>query len=127
MKKAKILVVDDNELVLLGFKKALEGSGYDLSVTTDPKKAVAMAKKELFDLVFTDLKMEKLSGREVCAEVKKNSPSTEVVIFSGSPGAIVKDQVEILEVGGKDYFLRKPLSTREILDVVTEILERKNK
>jgi DNA-binding response OmpR family regulator len=125
MSAAKILVVDDSEIVLMGFKKVLVEEGFEVTVTTSPLQAIELAKKEKYDIVYTDLKMPELSGKDVCKRIKEISPSTEVAIFSGSPHAVVQDQFEIMDYGGKDYFLRKPLSYDEIITVTRKLLENK--
>ncbi len=127
MDKVRILVVDDSEIVLIGFKKVLKEAGYEVEVTMDPEKAIEMAKNSFFDIVFTDLKMGQKSGKIVCKAVKEASPSTEVVIFSGSPHAVKDEFQDVIRSGGKDYFLRKPLSSDEILDAVDKILKDKKK
>ncbi len=126
MAKARILVVDDSEIVLIGFKKVLKEADYDVEVTSEPEKAIEMVKNSFFDIVFTDLKMAKASGKVICKKVKEFSPSTEVVIFSGSPHAVKDEFQEVIQSGAKDYFLRTPLSSDEILDAVDKILKEKN-
>ena len=68
----KILIVDDQEDILESMGMLVENMGYEVKTTNNGKQALAMLKKESFDLVLLDILMPKMSGREVLQKIRKN-------------------------------------------------------
>jgi CheY-like chemotaxis protein len=125
MKRVKILLVDDEEIILVGWQEALEPSGYMVRTSLSGKKAVEMAREEKPDIVVTDLVMPGMSGVEVCKKIKEMYPDTEVVFVSGHPHETEKQMMDFLKAGGRDEFLRKPLFKDEIIKVIEKITREK--
>lgn len=126
MGKAKILVVDDEQLILTGLQRVFEDGGYDIKTALTGNAALEMVKNEQFDLIYTDMVMPGMNGAELCRAIKRISPKTEVVLFSGNPTGLVALWQQFMHVGGRDEILRKPLSKEEILNATEKILsERK--
>ncbi|MDD5634173.1 MAG: response regulator, partial [Candidatus Omnitrophica bacterium] len=105
--KAKILVIDDEKLVLLGLQRIVEDAGYEVKTSIRGKEAVEMVRSEKFDIIFTDMKMPEMDGVEVCDAIKKIDPEMNVILFSGTPQGLAKRQIDFLNVGGTDKYLRK--------------------
>lgn len=122
MKKIKVLIVDDEEIVIKGIKKGLKFSGFIVHVVIGGKEAIHSVKKEFYDVVLIDLVMPGMNGVETCKEIKKISPKTEVLLLSGYPQEIEKLQQDFLDAGGQDLFLRKPLLANEVKDAINKIL-----
>ncbi len=125
MEKRKILLVDDEELVLVGWREVLETAGYQVRTALSGKKAVEMAKEEKPDIVITDLVMAEMNGVDVCREIKKTFPDVDVLLVSGHPDEIRKCQMDFMLAGGRDVFLRKPLLNEELVDTVKSILSER--
>jgi len=123
--KVKILIVDDEELILRGWKKELESEGYEVRIALDGQLAVEEARKEKPDIVITDLIMPEMGGVEVCRKLKEMHPDTEVVFVSGHPTQTEKQIMDFIDAGGRDEYLRKPLLDDEILSVVRGIVEER--
>lgn len=123
-KKTRILIVDDEEIVVRGIKKGLEYSGFDVKTVIGGKGAVELVQEEFFDLVLVDLVMPGLNGVETCKEIKKYSPKTEVLLLSGYPQEIERLHSEFLNAGGKDLFLRKPIMADEVEDAINKALNK---
>lgn len=104
MSKAKILVVDDEELILKAYKKELAASGYNVLETTSAQEAIEIVKREKIDIILVDLVMPGSSGVEVCKVVKTISPDTEVVLMSGYVDEMQKNWIEFIKAGGRDFF-----------------------
>lgn len=119
----KILIADDEELILLAWKKELESEGYVVITASNGKLAVETAAKEKPDIVITDLIMPEMSGVEVCRNIKEMYPDTEVVFVSGHPAQTEKQIMDFIAAGGRDEYLRKPLFDNEIRDVIKGLLE----
>ena len=114
----KILILDDKASVNKSLKKAIEPSGHKCTSFQDPILGIESFKKEVYDLVITDLKMPGMNGIEVLEMVKKISPATPVIIFSGY--ANVEDTVNALNKGACAFF-RKPFDVTELLSVLARI------
>jgi len=123
--KVKILVVDDDELVLGELQKLFQKNGFESKIASDGFNALDLIRREHFDIVYTDMKMPRLDGADVCKMIKEFSPDTLVVLVSGSPHAIADRQIAFLKNGGIDKFLRKPLSAQEIITATKELIDQK--
>ena len=125
-KQAKILIVDDDVLILKAFKRLLELEGHIIETNSSGRAAIEIAKSEKFDVVYTDLVMPDINGVEVCKEIKKISPSTEIVLISGHPSQIAKYKLDFIRAGGREEFLRKPVMGLSLLEKTESILSEKN-
>ncbi|MFH1113688.1 MAG: endopeptidase La [Pseudomonadota bacterium] len=121
-KEAKLLVVDDEEAARRNMARALEKAGYSTAVAADGTEALAKAEVEDFDLVITDLKMEKMDGIQLLESLKKVSPSTDIIMVTGY--ATVDSAVSALTRGATHY-LAKPFRFDDLRDTVRRILDRK--
>lgn len=121
MKKVRILLIDDEEIVLAGWQEVLESAGYQVRTSLSGKKAVETAKEERPDIVITVLVMPEMNGVEICREIKGQFPDVEVVFVSGHPEEIEKYLMDFLNAGGRDEYLRKPLLKEEIIKVAAKI------
>jgi len=128
MKKmnAKILLVDDEALVLLGWEHSLRSAGYDIRTAMDAKEAIKAVCEQGPDIVITDLIMPDMNGIELCRKIKALSPGTDVVLLTGFPGKQGDHQRDFIEAGGRDIFLIKPLSTHEIIRAVEAIMKERS-
>lgn len=122
----KVLIVDDEEIVVRGIKKGLEAKHqFDVQIVLDGNAAIKMAAKEFFDVVVVDLVMPDLDGLETCKGIKKVSPKTEVLMLSGYPAEAARLQSDFVKSGGNDLFLRKPLLAEEVYEAIMEVLKKK--
>jgi len=123
--KARILCVDDEEVILDSFRKILVLDGYSIDTVTSGKEAVGLVQTHNYDFVFTDLKMPEMPGEEVCKSVKHIRPDIDVIIITGY--ATVESAVECMKYGAMDY-LQKPFTEDELLNnVSTFLIKRTNR
>jgi CheY-like chemotaxis protein len=127
MDKAKIMIVDDEDIVLRAYAKELTMHDYSVTSVSSGPEAIEKAKQENYDIILTDLIMPQMNGLELCKQIKQISPDTEVVLMSGYHEEMQKCWVEFIKSGGRDYFLRKPLSEGELSDTVQTILIEKRR
>jgi DNA-binding NtrC family response regulator len=113
--KVRVLVLDDETIVLKRLGPALEKAGYEVEVFSRSSEASARVEEKTFDIVITDLKMEGLDGMQFLAQVKERSPSTEVIVITGF--ATMDTAKESFKKGVFD-FLAKPFKLGEILETV---------
>jgi len=123
MTKAKILVVDDEEIVLKSCRKILEGGGYEVFTALSGQEAFDLLKSEPFDIVITDIKMPGIDGMEVLEKVKEEYPDILVIIITGY--STVQSAVQAMKLGAFDY-IPKPFTPDEVLVVVEKALEKKS-
>ncbi|RLB20856.1 MAG: response regulator [Deltaproteobacteria bacterium] len=122
-KRTSILVLDDEPIVCKRLRSALEKKGYEVEIFFRSSDAFKRITERNFDIVITDLKMEGLDGMAFLTEVKRRSPSTEVIVITGF--ATMETAKESFQKGVFD-FLAKPFKLGEIQDAV-ERAEKKIK
>lgn len=107
----RILVIEDDEMILRTLEFRLEKDGYDISVARDGNEAMEKLKKDDYNLVITDLLMPYVSGLEILSHIKTNSPEMPVVILSGAD-----EENTVMEAFnlGADDFIAKPFSPGEL-------------
>lgn len=121
MKKIRILLVDDEAIILIGWQKELEPEGYDVRTALTGREAIEMARKEKPDIVITDLVVPDMNGVEICRKIKEMHPDTDVVLVSGHPLETKNLVMDFINAGGRDEYLRKPLIEDEIRKTIHKI------
>ncbi|MFH1753088.1 MAG: response regulator transcription factor [Candidatus Omnitrophota bacterium] len=116
-----ILIVEDDKHILTGLVDNLEAEGYKTATATDGEMALIEAKEKRPDLIILDIMLPKLSGFEVCKELKKEGISIPIIILSAK--AQEPDKIMGLELGADDY-VTKPFSPRELIVRVKAVLRR---
>ena len=116
----KILVVDDEKVIVKGIKFNLENEGYEVDVAYDGAEAVAKAKEEEFDLIILDVMMPVMDGLEACVQIREFS--TVPIIFLS---AKVDDMDKLLGFeNGADDYVTKPFNILELKARVRALLRR---
>ena len=117
---AKILIVDDQEMMRDSLAATLAREGHELVACTDGPLAVTRLGAGKFDLMITDLKMPKMTGIELLQEAKRLRPEMPVVLMTAF--ATVSTAVEAMKLGAYDY-IQKPFDGDEIKLLVERTLE----
>ncbi len=120
--KPKILVVDDEKDICRALEFLLRSEGHASSVAYGGEEALEKLKKEHFDVVITDLKMDRVDGVAVLEKAKELSSDTAVVIMTAF--ASVESAVETMKKGASDYIV-KPFLNEEIKITIRRILEQR--
>ena len=92
----RILLVDDEEMILDTYSSLLDEKGYSVVATNCGRKALEVFFSHFFDLVITDLAMPEVDGFRIIEEVKRSSPHTPVIVFTGKGYKSVKEYVSLL-------------------------------
>lgn len=116
----KILVVDDEKLLVKGIKFNLENEGYQVDCCYDGEEAVAKTETETYDLVILDLMMPKMDGLQACMHIREKSMVPIIMLTAKSEDT---DKVLGLDVGADDY-ITKPFNPMEVLARVKSQLRR---
>jgi DNA-binding NtrC family response regulator len=116
--RKKVLLLDDEPIVCERLKPALEKLGFYVESYTESQKVVDRVMEEHFDVLVTDLKMQKPDGLEVMEFVRRHSPSTRVIIITGF--ATVETATETMKSGAAD-FIAKPFRIRDLCDLIVNL------
>ena len=118
----KILIVDDEKLLVKGIKFNLEQDGYDIETAYDGEEALKLARDKSLSLIILDLMLPKIDGLTVCQKVREFS---NVPIIMLTAKAEDMDKILGLEYGADDY-LTKPFNILELKARVKAIIRRSN-
>lgn len=121
--KKKILVADDERLIVKGIRFSLESEGMHVTCAYDGKEALALARENDYDLVLLDVMMPKMSGLEVCRSIREFS-ATPIIMLSAKDDDM--DKIMGLEMGADDY-VTKPFNILEVKARMKAILRRSHK
>ncbi len=116
----RILLVDDEPLILKGLKFSLNQDGYDTDTATDGDQALEMASNNDYDIVLLDVMLPGLSGIEVCQRIREKS---DVPIIMLTAKGEDMDKILGLEYGADDY-MTKPFNILEVKARIKTILRR---
>src|SRR5256712_14100735 len=121
--RRKVLVVDDEAVLVETIAYNLEQAGYQVITAADGASALEAARRESPDLIILDIMLPEMDGLEVCRELRResNTATTPILMLTAKGDEI--DKVVGLEVGADDY-VTKPFGRRELLARVRALLRR---
>ena len=117
---SKVLVVDDEKLIVKGVKFSLEQDGLDVECAYDGEEALQMAKQTEYDVVLLDVMLPKLDGFEVCKAIREFS-NMPIIMLTAKDGDM--DKILGLEYGADDY-VTKPFNILEVKARIKAMLRR---
>ena len=118
----RILVVDDEELLVKGIRFNLENEGYEVITGSDGQQAIDLAKTENPDLIVLDLMMPNVDGLQACQEIRQFSDVPVIMLSAKSEDM---DKLMGFEHGADDY-LTKPFNVLELKARIRALLRRTN-
>jgi DNA-binding NtrC family response regulator len=119
---ARILIVDDEEIVLRSCLRILGGGDYAVESAQDGLEALRKIEEDHFDVLVLDIMMPKIGGLEVLQRVKESHPDIDVIMITGL--SQIETAVKAMKLGAFDY-LPKPFDPDELKLVVKRALERR--
>lgn len=117
----KILVVDDERVALKNLEHVLKKEGYEVVGTESGPNALRLIAEQQFDVVLTDLRMEKVDGLQILKKCHELYPDTEVIMITGY--ATLESAVEAMKKGAFHY-IAKPFKLDVVRNVVKEAIEK---
>jgi DNA-binding response OmpR family regulator len=117
----RILIVEDEPNMVAGLRDNFEFEGYDVITAPDGVAGLERALNEAPDIVILDVMMPRMSGLDVCKQLKTKRPSVPIIMLTARGQEV--DKVVGLELGADDY-VTKPFSIRELLARVKAVLRR---
>lgn len=121
MKMAKrVLVVDDEKLIVKGIRFSLEQDGYEVDCAYDGEDALAHAKENSYDMILLDIMLPKLDGYQVCQQIRGFSKVPIIMLTAKSDDI---DKILGLDYGADDY-ITKPFNILEVKARIKAIMRR---
>lgn len=119
----KVLVVDDEKLIVKGIRFSLEQDGMEVECAYDGEEALNMAREKEYDIILLDLMLPKLNGLEVCQQIREFS-NVPIVMLTAKGEDM--DKILGLEYGADDY-ITKPFNILEVKARIKAIMRRTSK
>ena len=119
----RVLVVDDEKLIVKGIRFSLEQDGFEVACAYDGEEALQMAKEMEYDMVLLDVMLPKLNGFEVCQAIREFSEMPIIMLTAKGDDM---DKILGLEYGADDY-ITKPFNILEVKARIKAILRRNSK
>lgn len=120
---AKVLVVDDEKLIVKGIRFSLEQDGHEVDCAYDGEEALAKARETEYDIVLLDVMLPKMDGFEVCQAIREFS-EMPIIMLTAKGGDM--DKILGLEYGADDY-ITKPFNILEVKARIKAIMRRNAK
>lgn len=117
----KILVAEDDLNILNGLCEIMENEGFETVKARHGQDALKLYKEQTFDFICLDIMMPKLSGYDVCKEIRKTNTNTPIIFISAKEEEI--DRVLGLELGADDY-ITKPFGMHEVIARIRAVARR---
>ena len=118
---AKLLIIDDERVALKNLEHVMKKEGYDVVATQSGANALKILGEQSFDVVLTDLRMEKVDGMQILRKCRELYPDTEVVLITGY--ATLESAVDAMKHGAF-YYIAKPFKLDEVRKIVKEAVEK---
>jgi DNA-binding response OmpR family regulator len=120
MKHKKVLVIDDEQIVLNSVKRILGQAGFEVETTLKGRQGLEWALNKTYDIVLTDIRMPDIGGMLVLRDIKRAKPEVPVMIITGY--ANVQSAVQAMNLGAADY-VEKPFTPDQLLKAVNQAIE----
>lgn len=118
---ARILIVDDEKIALKNLEHVMRKEGYAVTGTQSGQNALKLIDEQPFDVVLTDLRMEKVDGMQILKRCRETFPDAEVIMITGY--ATLESAVGAMRQGAF-YYIAKPFKLDEVRKVVREAVEK---
>ena len=119
----KILVAEDEKIMLDILESELDHAGYDVTAAKDGAEASALCSENHYDIILLDVKMPHKSGIEVLEEIRADSKLPVVIMITAF--ASIENAVEAMKLGADDY-ITKPYDINELLNKISDIVKIRN-
>jgi len=125
-RKPRILVVDDDSIILESCRKILESEGYSVKLVTTAEDAIECLESQYFDMMIMDVKMPRKDGVYLLERIRENWPldiwpELPVLVMTGYP---TPETIKVLKEKGSRSFIPKPFTPDELLTCVDKVLKR---
>jgi len=118
----KILVIDDEELIIRSLVKILEKSGYEVFIAKNGQDAIVMAEEADFDLILADIRMPGINGVEAVREIhniSKKNKKIPIIFITGYADEIAEKEAKKL---APEAYLYKPFNLDELMSKIKQVI-----
>jgi FixJ family two-component response regulator len=116
----KVLVIDDEQIVLNSVKRILSQTGFDVETTLSGRQGLDWALNKTYDIVLTDIRMPGIGGMIILKDIKRAKPRVPVIIITGYSN--VQSAMQATKLGAADY-VEKPFTPDQLLKAVNLAIE----
>ena len=117
----RILVVDDDEMVLMALDELLKPEGYEVQTVASGTEALQKLDEGAYDLIMTDVIMPEMDGFELCKRIREKEKYREIPVVFLTAKTRDEDRLRGLDAGA-NLFLSKPISPDKLLGIVSSTL-----
>jgi DNA-binding response OmpR family regulator len=117
----KILVVDDDEMVLMALDELLKPEGYEVQAVSSGREALKRIDEKTYDLLMLDIIMPEMDGFDLCRRIREKDEYKETPIVFLTAKSREQDKKDGLEAGA-NLFLSKPISPEKLLAIISDTL-----
>ncbi|HET6273365.1 MAG TPA: response regulator [Bacteroidota bacterium] len=117
---SKVLVIDDDEMLLSLMQNILQGEGYTILSTADGPRGIAIYKEERPDVVLLDLGLPSMNGLEVLRRIRSFDDKAKVIVVTGYGSA---ESVEVAYRSGAWDFVQKPFNNADVLKLIKTAID----
>jgi two-component system alkaline phosphatase synthesis response regulator PhoP len=117
----RILVVDDDEMVLMALNELLKPEGYEVHTFSRGEEALKSLDQEVYDLLMLDIIMPEMDGIELCKQIRKREDYREKPIVFLTAKSREEDKIQCLKAGA-NLSLSKPISPNKLLEIISDTL-----
>ena len=119
MSDKRILFVEDEESIRVTLELILTKAGYNVLAVDNAEQALNLLQKNNYDLIITDLLLQRKNGTEIIQEAKKKTPDIKIIVLTGFLDSSLIDFAKTQELSG---FLQKPFGNDELLQMIADCL-----
>ena len=123
--KAKVLVVEDEEILLTALKEELENGGYEVAGAVDGQEGLDKVKSFKPDLILLDLVMPKMDGMEMLRKLKEDNENRDVPVVILTNLSDYERISEALSLGAMDYLVKANYKLEDLLEKVKTVIARR--
>ena len=124
MSQKRILIVDDDQLILTSIGVILELEGYCVDMAENGLDAVEKCKTRFYDLAIVDWRLPDIEGTALILQLKEINPRMSIIMLTGYPS---KENCALAFSNGADEFLLKPIDVEFLLNKISELLKKQEK
>jgi DNA-binding NtrC family response regulator len=117
----KILVVDDDAIVIKSCTRILEAEGFEVKTVSGAQEAMEIIKGHSFDMLLVDIKMPIRDGLFLMREVRKDHPDIPIIVMSGYP---TPETIADSYKSGANQFIPKPFRPDELMNLIRQVQQR---
>jgi len=121
LEKKRVLVVDDDKVLLKSFKEVLESEGYLVDTAMTGREAIGKSEANFYNLTLIDIRLADMEGTELLMRIRETTPKMVKIMITGYPSLeSAKDSVN----KGADGYLLKPVNMAELLNMIRDRLSK---